>query len=535
MAATTIGSLTFSEPLTEEHKTILTTEACDFVAGLVAEFADRRSTLLQARDTQVANYAATKSKPAFLPETANVRNDDWKIADLPKDLQKRTIEITGPVDRKMVINALNSDADMFMADFEDSLSPTWGNIIDGQVNLRDACHRTIAFTNEAGKTYQLQDNPATLLCRVRGLHLDEKHVLSADGKAIPGCLLDFGLYLWHNHRALAEHNTGPYFYIPKLESYLEARWWNEVIVAGQQKLGLPVSTVRVTCLIETLPAVFQMDEILYELKDHIAALNCGRWDYIFSHIKTLSYLEDRIMPDRDVVTMSSPFMRAYSNLLIYTCHRRGALAMGGMSAFIPSRDQAQNQAIIDKVYNDKLDEASRGHDGAWVAHPGLADIARKAFNECLDGKDNQLDKIDSAMADISAEQLAEQLLDMPNIPPTEAGVRTNIRIALQYLAAWIDGSGCVPIYGMMEDAATAEISRSSLWQLVQHQSKLANNQQLTTEVFDEWLDQETETCRSELAESSALAKLDRARDLLRDMCVDANFENFLTLPAYKLL
>lgn len=523
-----IGDLTFTQQLSAEHQAVATPQACAFVADLVARFADLRDELLATRRERVSACDAGQL-PDFLPETADIRDGDWQVRAVPDALLDRRIEITGPVDRKMVINALNADVNVFMADFEDSLSPTWNNIINGQINLRDACDRSISYVAPNGKSYALGDTPATLFCRVRGLHLDEKHILM-NGRAIPGCLLDFGFYLWHNHRALRARGSAPYFYIPKLESHLEARWWNAVINHAQAALGLAAGTTRVTVLIETFPAVFEMNEILWELRDHIVALNCGRWDYIFSFIKTLKNHRQYVVPDRAQVGMDAPFLSAYSRLLIHTCHKRGALAMGGMSAFIPQKDEAVNAQAMEKVRQDKELEASRGHDGGWIAHPGLADVARAAFDRAIGAGKNQMHRKNPDDAAIGRDELYQ----LPDRQPSEAGVRANIRIALHYIAAWLCGNGCSPIYNLMEDAATAEISRSSIWQIVRHGAALADGQTLDADGFRAWVAAEAATVESEMAGTPFLAQLAPARAMLVDMCL-GEFVDFLTLPAYEKL
>ena len=531
MPRTDISGLTCTESLSEAHREILTPEACAFLAELVDEFGGDLADLLAQRKQRQARCDAG-ALPDFLPETAEVRSGDWRIRDLPADLQDRRLEITGPVDRKMVINALNADVQVFMADFEDSLSPAWNNIIEGQINLRDAVRGDIEFTApDTGKQYRLSDNPAVLMCRVRGLHLPERHVLRND-QPIPGCLLDFALYLFHNARTLLDKGTGPYFYVPKLESHLEARWWNRVIESAQARLGLPTGTVRVTCLIETLPAVFEMDEILYELRDHIAALNCGRWDYIFSYIKTLRKHADRQLPDRQFITMDKPFLNAYSRLLIRTCHRRGALAMGGMSAFIPSRDPQANASILAKVEQDKTLEATNGHDGTWVAHPGLAPVVRQVFDRQLGSAPNQI----GVLRDNDGEITAADLLAPCEGACTEAGMRNNIRVAVQYLEAWISGIGCVPIYGLMEDAATAEISRTSIWQWIQSGRQLDSGQTVTVELFRSMLAEEVEQVRAEVGEERfAQGRFNEAAELFESITVADELVDFLTLPGYQRL
>ncbi len=528
--ANTIGGLEFIGEITAADREILSEESCAFLAGLVDEFAARRDDLLKARAAWQAKIDAG-ALPDFREDSKSVRDGDWKVGALPADLLDRRVEITGPVERKMIINALNADVKVFMADFEDALSPTWRNVIEGQVNLRDAVNRTISYEDpKSGKQYALGPNPAVLIARVRGLHLDEKNVLR-NGKAIPGCLMDFALYLFHNHKRLAENGSGPYFYVPKLEHFEEARWWNDVFVAGQEALGIPVGTVKATCLIETLPAVFEMDEILYELKDHAAALNCGRWDYIFSYIKTLKNHPDRMLPDRHAVGMDKPFLDAYSRLLIKTCHHRGALAMGGMSAFLPAKTPDEDAANKEKVRQDKQREADNGHDGSWIAHPALADVVNKVYSGAFKpGKTNQLDVTREEDAPITA----ADLLETPEGPFTDAGLRNNIRVALQYIEAWLGGLGAVAIYGLMEDAATAEISRASIWQWIKNGAKLDNGETMTADYFRKVMAEEMEVVRSEVGDARwNSGHFAEAADLLDALCVSEDFDTFLTLEAYR--
>lgn len=526
------SGLEFLGETTPADEAILTTEACAFLAGLVDRFAARRDALLAARKAWQARIDAG-GLPDFRPETAKVRAGDWKVGPLPPALLDRRAEITGPVDRKMIINALNADVKVFMADFEDALSPTWRNLVEGQANLSDAVRRTISFEDAAsGKTYKLGDKPAVLVARVRGLHLDEKHV-RRNGKAIPGCLMDFALYLYHNHEALKAVGAGPYFYVPKLEHYEEARWWNEVFVAAQEALGIPVGTIKATMLIETLPAVFEMDEILFELKDHAAALNCGRWDYIFSYIKTLKKHGDCMLPDRHAVTMDKPFLDAYSRLLIRTCHRRGALAMGGMSAFLPARTAEQDAINKEKVRLDKQREADNGHDGSWVAHPALAGVVNEVYSKAFKpGKTNQLEVTRDHDGPVSA----ADLLRPCEGPFTEEGLRNNIRVALQYIEAWLGGSGAVAIYGLMEDAATAEISRASIWQWIRNGAALTNGRKMTPELFTKALAEERDVVRAELGEARwTSGRFEEASALLEKLCLEDDFAEFLTLGAYAKL
>jgi malate synthase len=511
---------------------ILTEAACAFLCDLIDAFAERRAALLSRRRTWQARIDAG-ALPDFRPDTASVRQGDWKVASLRADLLDRRVEITGPVERKMIINALNADVKVFMADFEDALSPTWRNLIEGQVNLADAVRRRISFADSSsGKAYALKENPAVLIARVRGLHLDEKHVRRC-GKPAPGCLVDFGLYFFHNHAALKALGSGPYFYLPKLEHAEEARWWNDVFIFAQQRLGVAVGTIKATMLIETLPAVFEMDEILFELKEHAAGLNCGRWDYIFSYIKTLKAHKDRILPDRHAVGMDKPFLDAYSRLLIRTCHRRGALAMGGMSAFLPAKTPEQDAANKEKVRADKTREAQNGHDGSWIAHPALADVVNRVYSEAFaPGKTNQLDVTRANDAPVTA----KDLLQTPQGPFTEEGLRANIRVALQYIEAWLGGLGAVAIYGLMEDAATAEISRASIWQWIKQRVVLSNGKVATAKLFREALSEEALVVHAELGEARwSGGRFKEAAELLEKLCLEEDFAEFLTLGAYRRL
>ncbi|WP_028116766.1 malate synthase A [Ferrimonas senticii] len=518
-------------PEQPESSAILTAEALTLIAELASQFQSRREQLLELRRERQAQIDAGKL-PDFLPETAHIRQGDWQILGIPADLQDRRVEITGPVERKMVINALNADVKVFMADFEDSLAPAWDKVVQGQANLRDAIRRQIDFTHpETGKQYQLCEDPAVLIARVRGLHLDEVH-LHWQGKPITGALVDFALYFFHNHQTLLEQGTGPYFYIPKLQSHLEARWWADLFAYTEERFGLQPGTIKVTCLIETLPAVFEMDEILYELRNNIVGLNCGRWDYIFSYIKTLRNHPDRVLPDRQVVTMDKPFLSAYSRLLIKTCHNRGALAMGGMAAFIPAKDPAKQQAVLTKVQADKELEAKNGHDGTWVAHPGLADTAMAVMNQYFGDSPNQMAISRSEDAPITA----ADLLAPCDGQATEVGMRANIRIAVQYIEAWISGNGCVPIYGLMEDAATAEISRASIWQWIKHGTHLDNGQLVTVALFEQMLEQELAVVRQELGQTRFDGgRFDEAAELFRSLTSAEQLSDFLTLPGYQIL
>ncbi len=506
---------------------ILTTHALDFIAELAKRFTPELTQLLAARierQTEFDNGAL----PGFYAETRAVREANWQVAPIPDEVKDRRTEITGPVTRKMVINALNSGAQVYMADFEDSTAPTWPNVIDGQLNLRDAIRRQIDFSTAEGKSYALNDKTAILMVRPRGLHLTERHMLMA-GSPLHGALVDFGLYLFHNHAELLKRGSQPYFYIPKIQHYSEAAWWEKVMAWSEQALGLKHGTIRVTLLIETLPAVFQMHEILHALKDRILGLNCGRWDYIFSYIKTFRNHPDRVLPDRDQVGMTVPFLANYSRLLIQTCHARGAFAMGGMAAQIPIRgDETANSAAMEKVRLDKEREAGNGHDGTWVAHPGLEPLSRAEFDKVLKGP-NQIDRKLTGF-----EVNAGDLIAPSEGSITEAGVRKNIRVAIQYLAAWLSGNGCVPIDNLMEDAATAEISRSQLWQWLRHGAMLDDGRSITRT----WLDGLFAEVKALLV-STAPANFSRfiieAADLLQAMTYKADMDEFLTLPAYEQL
>lgn len=522
--------LAFTQALGSAERQILTDEAVEFLAELVGKFTPQRNKLLAARASWQEKIDRGEL-PGFISETDSIRQSDWQIRGVPTDLRDRRVEITGPVERKMVINALNANVKVFMADFEDSLAPSWDKVIDGQINLHDAVNGTISYTNEAGKIYQLKPNPAVLIARVRGLHLPEKHV-QWQREAIPGGLFDFALYFFHNYRQLLAKGSGPYFYLPKTQSWQEAAWWSEVFSFTEDRFELPRGTIKATVLIETLPAVFQMDEILYHLRDHIVGLNCGRWDYIFSYIKTLKNHGDRVLPDRQSVTMTQPFLSAYSRLLIKTCHRRGAFAMGGMAAFIPSKDAEQNAVVLGKVRADKELEATNGHDGTWVAHPGLADTVMEVFNRILGERQNQLEVLRENDAPITAAQLLEPC----DGERTETGMRANIRVAVQYIEAWISGNGCVPIYGLMEDAATAEISRTSIWQWIHHEKSLSNGQQVTKTLFRQMLQEEMQVVRKELGEARYHAgRFEEAAQLMERITTQDELIDFLTLPGYELL
>lgn len=516
---------------TRERESILTPDAIAFVAGLERKFGGTRLRLLQERERKQERIHAGE-QPDFLPETSWIREGDWKVAPVPADLQDRRVEITGPAgDRKMVINALNSGAHAYMADFEDANSPTWDNTIDGQVNMSDAVRGTIRYESPEGKTYALNDRTATLIVRPRGWHMEEKHML-LDGKPVSAALFDFGLFLYHNAHALIAKNSGPYFYLPKLESHHEARLWNEVFVHAQKELGLPQGTIKATVLIETILAAFEMDEILYELREHSAGLNCGRWDYIFSFIKKLRRQPHVILPDRGLVTMTSPFMKAYTQLAIQTCHKRGIHCIGGMAAQIPVKhDPEANAAAMEKVRLDKLREVTSGHDGTWVAHPGLVPVAKEVFDTYMP----QPNQIDRKLDDIQIR--AEDLLEVPQGPITEDGVRTNVNVGIQYLEAWLRGSGAVPINNLMEDVATAEISRAQLWQWLHHpKGILADGRRLTPELFQQIAAEEMDRLKETVGEESwKLRKFDLANALFLQLTMSPDFEDFLTLQAYRHL
>jgi malate synthase len=511
--------------VTAEFAPILTEPALEFLAQLHRAFEHRRRQLLARRAARQKEFDAGR-RPDFLPETAAIRQGDWRIASQPKDLLDRRVEITGPTDRKMVINALNSGASTFMADFEDANCPTWHNMVDGQLNLRDAVRRTISF-EQGAKRYQLKDKTAALIVRPRGWHLDETRVL-VDGEAISGALFDFGLFFFHNAAELLARGSGPYFYLPKMESHLEARLWNDIFVAAQDLLGIPRGTIRATTLIETVVAAFEMDEILYELREHSAGLNIGRWDYIFSCIKKFRGDPHFCLADRAQVTMLAPFMRAYALLLVKTCHRRGAPAMGGMAAQIPIKnDPAANEAALEKVRQDKLREVTDGCDGTWVAHPGLVPVAKEVFDQHMP----QPNQYDRQRPDVSV-SASDLLKFQPERPITEAGLRNNISVGIQYLGAWLAGDGAVPVFNLMEDAATAEISRSQIWQWIRSpKGVLEDGRKVTVELFRALLGEELAKVKSGGTEG----KYDEAAKLFERITVDDKYVEFLTLPAYQQL
>ena len=509
---------------------ILTDEACAFVAMLERRFGDERRGLLEARAAFQARIDAGEN-PTFRPETKAIREGDWTVAGTPADLADRRVEITGPVDRKMIINALNSGASCFMADFEDAAAPTWEAMIAGQFNLRDAARRSIAMTDpNSGKSYALGDETATLIVRPRGWHLEEAHLL-VDGRPASASLFDFGLFFFHNAAELRANGSGPYFYLPKLEHYEEAALWNAVFVAAQEELGLPIGTIKVTVLIETITAAFEMDEILHALKDHIVGLNCGRWDYIFSVIKTFRNRGDWVLPDRGLVTMTQPFMRSYSRLLIKTCHRRGAHAMGGMAAQIPIKgDDAANEQAFGKVRADKEREAGDGHDGTWVAHPGLVPVAREVFDRMMP----EANQVSRQLGNVTVTEA--DLLAVPEGELTEEGLRNNVRVGIQYIEAWLAGRGAVPLYNLMEDAATAEISRAQIWQCLRHGAQLADGRAVDWALVDKLVAEEVAALIEALGEARIEeGHFDDAVSLFTQVAAGNGFPNFLTLPAYAVL
>jgi malate synthase len=514
-----------------QYDEILTPEALNFIEKLERKFGARRIELLQYRQKRQKEIN-NGILPDFLPETKDIRNGEWTIAPLPKDLQDRRVEITGPTDRKMVINALNSGAKVFMADFEDATSPTWENLIEGQINLRDAINRTISFENPDGKKYVLQEETAVLFVRPRGLHLVDKHVI-VDGKPISGSFFDFGIYFFHNVKNLLSRGTGPYFYLPKLESHLEARVWNDVFIFAQEELGIPNGTIKATVLLETIMGAFEMNEILYELKEHSAGLNCGRWDYIFSYLKKLRNHNDVILPDRSQVTMVSPFMRSYSLLTIQTCHRRRAPAIGGMAAQIPIRNNPKaNEEAFAKVRVDKEREARDGHDGTWVAHPGLVPVALEVFNREMPVA-NQIHTNKQQKITVTA----QDLLESPGGTITEEGVRVNINVGIHYLASWLSGRGAAPIHNLMEDAATAEISRAQLWQWIRHPKGVLNDgRTVTIGMYEQYKGEELEKIKQEVgSQAFEVGRFDDAVKLFDGLILNDDFAEFLTLSGYELL
>jgi malate synthase len=515
----------------ERSEEILTPPALDFLAELQTRFGARRDELLAARRARRTEVAST-GRLDFLEATREVREGGWRVAEAPADFRDRRVEITGPTERKMAINALNSGARVWLADLEDANTPHWANVVGGQVNLRDAVRRTIELTTPEGKHYALRepDGIPTIVPRPRGWHLDEEH-LQLDGKPLVGAFVDFGLYFFHNAKELLERGTGPYFYLPKMESHLEARLWNDVFTYAQEQLGVPHGTVRATVLIETIPAAFEMDEILYELRDHAAGLNAGRWDYLFSVIK---YFRDAgptfTLPDRNAVTMNAPMMKAYSDLLVRTCHKRGAFAIGGMAAFIPSKDTEVNEAAFAKVRADKEREAGAGFDGSWVAHPGMVELCKEVFTSVLGDRPNQLDKQRDDV-DVSADDLLNASATPGEL--TLDGLRGNVSVGIQYLAAWLGGNGAAGINNLMEDAATAEISRSQIWQWLNNEAQLASGEKVTKELVTSVVDEEYAALQGAVGtDATARGHLEAARRLFFECAVDPDFPDFLTLPAY---
>jgi len=506
---------------------VLAPAAVQFVTELAREFAPRVAALLLARDVRQRQIDAG-ARPDFLPETQSIRDADWRIAAIPVDLLDRRVEITAPTDRKMIINALNSGAKTFMADCEDSSCPTWENVIGGQQNLADAVRRCIDYSAADGRQYRLNAQTAVLLVRPRGWHLVEKH-WHVDGAPVAGALVDFGLYLFHNHAELAARGTGPYFYLPKLESHHEARLWNDVFRAAESRLGLRHGTIKCTVLVETICAAFELDEILYELRDYIVALNCGRWDYLFSFIKKFSRHREFLLPDRSQVAMTTHFLRCYSQLVIKTCHRRGALAIGGMAAQIPIKnDPVANAEALAKVRSDKEREASDGHDGTWVAHPALVPVAMEVFDRLMPTRNNLHRRRDDVQV------TAADLLQVPTGSITEAGLRNNLAVAIRYLAAWLGGNGCVPIFNLMEDAATAEIARAQLWQCVHHRAVMDDGRTVAFALVMTLLAEELAKIRAELgAEGFAKGHYTRAAELVTELTASDQFATFLTLTAYR--
>ncbi|XZG69876.1 malate synthase A [Chitinibacteraceae bacterium HSL-7] len=520
--------ITLSAPVAPPYTGLLSNDALSFIARLHRQFEGRRQELLARRMLRQQELDAG-ARPNFLATTENIRHGDWQIAPVPADLARRRVEITGPVDAKMIINALNSGADSFMADFEDSNTPSWDNQLQGQINLMAAVRRTLAFSSDAGKHYRLNDETATLVVRPRGWHLDEKHVL-VDGERVSGGLFDFALYLFHNAEELIARGTGPYFYLPKMESHLEARLWNDLFIAAQAELGLPRGTIKATVLIETILAAFEMEEILFELREHSAGLNAGRWDYIFSCIKKFKSDEDFCLADRKQITMTAPFMRAYALNLVKACHKRGAPAIGGMSALIPVKgDAAANEAALAGVRADKARDAADGFDGGWVAHPGLVQLALEEWVKVLGDAPNQITRQRDDVA-----TSASALLDFqPRSPITAAGLRLNIDVGIRYLASWLDGMGCVPIHGLMEDAATAEISRSQVWQWIRSpHGVLEDGRKVTAELVHEMV---AEVLATLPVDASYARQYARAADVFERMSTAREFTEFLTLPLYEAL
>ena len=519
--------VTITGAIETDFEKVLTSEAIAFLARLQRKFNERREKVLAARIDRQKRLDAGE-KPGFLAGTARIRESDWTVAPLPTDILDRRVEITGPVDRKMIINALNCGANVFMADFEDATTPSWANLVDGQFNLMDAVRRQIDYTDpQSGKAYKLNDKTAVLFVRPRGWHLPEKHVL-IDGKPMSGALFDFGLYFFHNAKELLARGSGPYFYLPKMESRYEARLWNDVFVEAQDALGVPQKSIKATVLIETILAAFEMDEILWELKDHSAGLNCGRWDYIFSFIKKFAEQEWSVLPDRSTVGMTSHFLRCYSQLLIKTCHRREVHAMGGMAAQIPIKNDAKaNDEAMGRVHADKKREVDDGHDGTWVAHPGLVPIAKAEFDAVM----KEANQIARKRQDVHVS--ASDLIQVPTGPKTEAGLRQNVAVGIGYVEAWLRGIGCVPLFNLMEDAATAEISRAQVWQWVRHNQKLDDGRLITKELVRQIVREENDKVKAAIGEEAyAKRRHEDAALLIIDLVEQPKFAEFLTLPAY---
>ncbi|HLF78662.1 MAG TPA: malate synthase A [Dehalococcoidia bacterium] len=515
-------------PVEGRASEVLTPQALEFIADLHRRFNPTRQELLARRIERQKLFDAG-GRPDFLPETKSIRDDpSWRVAPVPADLQDRRVEITGPTDRRMVINALNCGARVFMADFEDANTPTWANMLEGQTNLADAVRRTIRFEREDGRVYKLNEKTATLLVRPRGWHLDEKHIL-VDGEPISASLFDFGLYFFHNHAALKERGTGPYYYLPKLESHLEARLWNDVFTYSEQQLGVAHGTIKATVLIETILGAFEIEEILYELRDHSAGCNAGRWDYIFSVNKKFRGWKDLLLPDRGQITMTVPFMRSYTELLVKTCHKRGAFAVGGMAAFIPSRRDAEvNATAMTRVREDKLREANDGFDGTWVAHPDLVQVATEVFDDVLDARLNQLSK-QRPEVNVTADDLLS--FNRTGGQITEAGLRQNISVGLQYIESWLMGVGAAAIFNLMEDAATAEISRSQIWQWLHHGGKLSDGRAVTKELVRQVIEEEM----AKLPASEPGRRFNEAREIFEQVSLSDDFVDFLTWPAYNYI
>lgn len=527
-------ALRIEAPLRERFDEVLTDEALGFVTDLHRTFNPRREKLLAQRPQRRERIL---NDPSFLAKTRNLREEEWTVDPVPETLQRRRTEITGPTDRKMMINALNSDADVFMADLEDANSPTWANMIQGQVNLKDATRNELTFTKEDGTRYSVEDDPATLFVRPRGLHLDEPHI-TIDGTPLAGAILDAGLHLFHNAERLIEQQGGPFFYIPKLEGHEEAQLWADIFDTAEQRLGLEHGTIKATALLETLPAAFEMNEILYALRHHSAGLNAGRWDYIFSLIKTFRDDPQAVLPDRSQVTMTTPFMRAYTDLLVHTCHKRGAHAMGGMAAFIPSKDPGVNEEAFQKIKEDKQREAEDGFDGTWIAHPALVDIAREPFGDILGDTPHQIDKkrrdVETQPEDLLPTRSPDEMPAFGTI--TEDGLRQNIGVGILYTESWLRGRGAAAIYNLMEDTATAEISRSQIWQWVTHDARLEDGRPITPALVEEIEADELDNIKDVIGEERIQeGRFGEARELFRDVALSDAFVDFLTLPGQARL